>query len=313
MSYIENRTILQKADMVLADLTTGGGLLAPAQAKKFMRLLTKESVLLGQVTFEPMGAPKKEINQIKFGSRVLRAGHSGQELAEVDRTKPDLSKVELDAQLFKGEVHIPDEVFEDNIERGELRQTIMELLGKAVSRDLEEVVINGDTASVDPFLAQFDGILKQATSNVVDAAGATVTKDLFNDLLKSLPARYRKNKRELRHYVASDAELDYRNTLAERATVAGDRILETDVPVFASGVPIVGVPLFPDDLGPGSDQTAIILSHPKNIHVGVWRQIRVESARDISKGVLKIVVTLRADTKYAEEEGAAKMINLGLA
>jgi len=312
MSYMDNRSILQKADMVLSDLTTGGGLLAPAQAKKFMRLLTKESSLLGQVTFEPMGGPKKEINQIRFGGRVLHAGSSGQELAAGDRSKPDLSKVELDAQLFKGEVHIPDKVFEDNIERGELRQTIMELLGKAVSRDLEEVVINGDTTSADPFLAQLDGILAQAQSNVVDAAAGPVTKALFNDLLKALPPRYRKNKRELRHYLAADGELDYRDTLAERATAMGDRFIETDVPVFASGVPVVGVPLFPDDLGVGNDQTNIILTHPKNIHVGVWRQIRVESARDISKGVLKIVVTLRADVKYAEEPGVAKAINVQL-
>ena len=37
MSYTDNRTILQKADLALADLTAGGGLLKPAQAQKFMR------------------------------------------------------------------------------------------------------------------------------------------------------------------------------------------------------------------------------------------------------------------------------------
>ena len=34
MSYTDNRTILQKADLALADLTVGGGLLKPAQAQK---------------------------------------------------------------------------------------------------------------------------------------------------------------------------------------------------------------------------------------------------------------------------------------
>jgi len=31
-----------------------------------------------------------------------------------------------------------------------------------------------------------------------------------------------------------------------------------------------------------------VLCNPKNLHVGIWRNIRVESARDISEGTLKI-------------------------
>ena len=37
----DNRTILAKADLALADLTTEGGVLQPAQAKKFIRILIK--------------------------------------------------------------------------------------------------------------------------------------------------------------------------------------------------------------------------------------------------------------------------------
>ncbi len=61
-----------------------------------------------------------------------------------------------------------------------------------------------------------------------------------------------------------------------------------------------------------SDQTVILLCNPKNIHVGIWRQIRIESARDISEGTLKIVATLRFDVKFAEETGVAKAINVQL-
>ena len=57
----DNRTILQKADLTLADLTTGGGLLQPAQAQKFIRILIRESVLLKQGTVVPMRSPKQLI------------------------------------------------------------------------------------------------------------------------------------------------------------------------------------------------------------------------------------------------------------
>ena len=43
---LDNRTVLEKADLALADLTAGGGLLQPAQAQKFIRILIDESVIL---------------------------------------------------------------------------------------------------------------------------------------------------------------------------------------------------------------------------------------------------------------------------
>jgi HK97 family phage major capsid protein len=312
MTYMSNRTILEKADLALADLTAGGGILKPAQAQKFMRLLIKESVLMKLATVVPMQSPKQQISKIKFGSRILRPGAEATALVAGDRVKPDLSQVELDAQLFKAEVRLSDETLEDSIERGELRQTIMEMMAEAISRDMEEVLINGDTLSADPFLAVMDGALKQATSNVVDAGGAAISKNLLRDMLKTIPSEHLRDKKAMRFMTSVDADLDYRNTLAERATAVGDRLLEGDTPVLYSGVPLQPIPLFPENLGAGSDQTVILLCNPKNIHVGIWRNIRVESARDISEGTLKIVATLRFDVKFAEEPGVAKAINVQL-
>mgnify|MGYP000870092754 FL=1 len=312
MSYTSNRTLLEKADLALADLTAGGGVLLPAQAQKFMRLLIKQSVLMQMATVVPMASPKHQIAKIKFGSRILRRGTEATALPVADRARPDMSHLELDAQLVKAEVHLSDEVLEDSIERGELRQTMMEMIADAISRDMEEVLVSGDTASADPFLATMDGVLKQATSHVVDAAAAPISKDLLRDLVKTLPSEYLRDKSAMRYLTSVDADLDYRNTLAERATAVGDKFLEGDAPVLYSGVPVQPIPLFPENLGAGSDQTVILLCNPKNIHVGIWRQIRIESARDISEGTLKIVATLRFDVKFAEETGVAKAINVQL-
>jgi len=312
MSYLNNRTILEKADLALADLTAGGGILKPAQAQKFMRLLIKDSVLMKLATVVPMGSPKQQISKIKFGSRILRPGQEATALVAADRAKPDMTSVELDAKLFKAEVRLSDEVLEDSIERGELRQTIMEMIAEAISRDMEEVVVKGDTASADPFLAVMDGVLKQATSHVVDAAGAPISKNLLSDMLKTLPSEHLRDKKSMAFLTSVDADLNYRNTLAERATAVGDKFLEGDTPVLYSGVPVQSVPLFPENLGVSNDQTVILLTNPKNIQIGIWRQIRIESQREISEGTLKIVATLRFDVKFAEEPGVAKSINVQL-
>ena len=312
MSYTTNRSLLEKADLALADLTAGGGILLPAQAQKFMRLLIKQSVLMQLATVVPMAAPKLQISKIKFGSRILRPGHEATALAPADRARPDLSFLELDAQLFKAEIYLSDEVLEDNIERGELRQTILEMIAEAAGRDMEEVIINGDTASPDPFLATLDGLLKQATSHVVDAAGTGLTKNLLRDMLKSLPSEYQRDKKQMAFLTSVDAELDYRNSLAERATVGGDKFLEEDAPALYSGVPVMPVPLFPENLGPATNRTVSLLCNPKNIQVGIWRQIRLESFRDVSAGVLRVVATMRFDARFAEEPGVAKLINIQL-
>lgn len=307
-----NRTLLEKADLALADLTTGGGMLVPEQAKRFMRLLTKQSKLLGLVTFVPMAAPKQQQPKIKFGGRILRPGREGAAVAPAERVKPDLSFLELDAKLFKGEVRLTDEVLEDNIERSDLRQTVMELIADNVARDMEEIAIRGSTSSPDPLLAVMDGILAQVRSHVVDAAGQPVSKQLFTDLLKAIPAEHLRDKSVMRFLSSIDVDSNYRNLIADRATAAGDRFLETDAPVVVSGVPLEPIPLFPEDLGAANNQSAIVLMNPKNLYIGIWRQIRIESARDISEGALKVVVTLRFDVRIADENATAKAISVKL-
>lgn len=309
----DSRTILQKADLTLQNLTTDGGLLVPEQAQRFIRILIKQSVVMPLSTVVPMRSPKRLVEKLRFENRILRAGEEAKALAAGDRAKVDLSKVELDAQLFKAEVRLSNEVLQDSIEGGGLRQTIMEEMGKAISRDMDEVIVQGDTASAEPFLAKFDGILKAAVTNVVDAGGDSTNKDLLRDALKAMPSEFLRNRREMRFLTSVDSEIDYRNTLADRATAVGDKFLEGDTPVLYSGVPMVSVPLFPEDLGVGNDQTNIILTDPKNINVGIWRQVTMETDKLVSEGVLIVVATLRFDTKYAEEKAVVKIDNVSVA
>lgn len=260
-----------------------------------------------------MRAPKQLIEKIKFGSRVLRAGSEAVALDPGDRVKPDLTKVELDAQLFKAEVRMSNEVLEDSIERGDLRQTIMQLLGDAIARDMDEVIILGDTGSGDPFLAKFDGTLVQATSNQVDALDTRLNKTILKDMVKVLPSEFYRDPAQLRFFTSVDAEIDWRESLADRATNLGDTTVQQANPVPFSGTPVVPVPMFPENVGTGSHCTNVLLTDPKNINVGIWRQIRIETDKMISEGVLQVVATLRFDVKFAHEPAVAKAKNVKVA
>lgn len=303
---IGNRSLIQKADLTLSDLTNNGGILVAAQARRLIRTLIDESTVMPMSTVVPMRAPTQLLEKIRFANRVLRAGSEGQALSAADRAAPDLDKEELNAQLFKAEVRLNNEVLEDSIERGNLRQTVMAVLAERVALDMDEMIVNGDTASPDPFLAKFDGILKQASVNVVTVGGNPLTKTIFRDMLKAMPTEFLRNKRRLRFLTSVDAELDYRDTTNARETALGDRYLQQDVPVAYSGIPLIDVPVFPETLGGGNNETQVLLTDPKNVNVGIWRRVTMETDKDISAGVLIVVATLRFDVRFAERRATVR-------
>lgn len=310
-----NRSILEKAELSLADITGSNGVLQPAQAQRFIRLLVKESKIMPMAQVTPLKAPTQIANKIRFANRVLRGGVEGQALAEADRVKPNFTNVEHNAQLFKAEIRITNETLEDNIEGESLRQTIMSVMAEAISRDMDEVIVNGDTTSTDSFLAKFDGMLRLATSNIVNAGTTTLNKGILRDMLKTMPSEWLRNKGMMKFLTSVDAEIDYRDSLSDRMTAVGDAALAAGMsgstaPVGYSGIHVDQVPLFPENLGGGSNTTNVLLLDPKNIDVGIWRKITIETDKDISAGVLLVVATMRFDMVYLEETAVVKATNV---
>lgn len=304
-----NSSLIQKADMALSDLTSAGGL-EPEDAKKFIRLAIKKATLLKTLAMPTMNSPKKQLSKLRFGGRVLKPGKPGQALLSGDRSKPDLTEVELDTELFRAEVRLHDEILEDNIERGSLKNTVMQEMAKAVSRDWEDVVINGDTTSSDPTLAVLDGILKQITSHTVAAGGVSLDTETLRDVIKAMPIEFQGDKTQMKFWTSVNAEHDYRDAIANRMDAAGVRALGADARSAASvgyaGVEVKPIPLFPEDLGGGSNETAVVYTDPENVAVGVQRQIKMETGRDITSGQFIVVMNLRFDVKLVEETAAVK-------
>jgi hypothetical protein len=301
-----NRTILQKADLSLADIQTDGGYLEPAQAKKFLQRAIRKAKLSGMITVTTLNSPTQILENLRFAGQVLQPGVSGEALPVAQRSKPDLGKETWNAQLFKAEIRIPDEVLEDNIEGQGLKNTIMGRSADAVGRDAEKVVIRGDTTSADPLLAQLDGIIKQATSHPVVAGGSRLDRSILKQTTRALPKEYIDDMGEMKYFTSHNAQDDYSDSLAPRGTALGDaQIVENAKPQY-KGKEIVDIPMWPEDLGGGSDETVVLFTHPKNIYLGVWRKIKVQTDMDISAGTFIIVMSLRFDARFAVEDSVVK-------
>ena len=305
-----NKTIMAKADMEVADLIADGGYLQPEQAEMFVVNLIKESVLMKLVTVQGLKSHTKLIDKVGINGRVLRPGTSGHALPVADRVKPTTEQVTLSTHLMKAEIRLNDEVLEDNIENGDFKTTVMNMMAEHVALDMDDLLANGDTTSTDALLSLLNGMIVSATTHQVNGGTLPIAKSMLKDAIKSMPSEYNRNKMKQRFLTSEDATIDYHDYLADRATNLGDSKIEDDSPDKYGNRAILGVPVFPDNLGGGSNCTVILLLDPKEAIWGIHRKVRVETDRDITTGEWIMVTSVRAGFQYREEDAVVRVNNV---
>lgn len=312
----ENKKLLERADIALADLTANGGILLPEQSNTFIDMVLNEPTILKQVRQVRMSGPERKINKIGFASRILRAatqtggagddGTNDRYLAAADRAKPTTSQITLATKEVIAEVRLPYEVIEDNVEGEAFEDHVMRLIAQRAAIDLEELALAGDTASGDAYLALMNGYLKRITANVVNVAGAAPTPAMFDNGLLAMPQQYLRNMNQLKHFVSVANTIRYRQKVAERATGYGDSALTQDIGLYAGGVKIEAAPMLATfDAGRQG-----ITTFPQNLLFGIQRDIRMETDKDIRSREYIIVITARVATGIEDAAAAVKYTNI---
>ena len=286
-----------------ADLSTGG-LLNPEQADRFIQKLFDYAIMTQDFRKVTMTSPKRRIEKLNFANRIAVApGAEGVDPASGDIKKPTTEKVELSTVEVDAYVDLAFTTVEDNIERGNLENTIVDMVARRLQTDLEELYLKGDTGSGDTYLALLNGWLKQSTSNVVDVSSATFSEDgVFGAMLDSLPQRFFRNPNEWRLYTSTKNVRKVRRERAARQTIGGDFWLTGSPPLTYEDVAIVGVPLMAD--------SKCLLIHPDNVLIGIQRDITFDNFRNGRKRIWQMTWTMRVDTKYEEETAVVSAINI---
>ncbi|WP_448011794.1 phage major capsid protein [Bacillus altitudinis] len=305
---MRNQEVINKAEVTLATLKTGG-LMNPTQSSTFIRMVQNAPTLLQDARVIPMDSDAQKIEKIGFGQRILRPGVEGKAVPASDRVAPTTSTVELNAKEVIAEVNITYDTLENNIEGDALQNTIMQMLAERAAVDIEELILNGDTKSEDTYLAQLDGIRKQATSHIVDVAGEPLTRQVFKQGYKAVPPKYLRVPQEFRFYSSPGQEVEWKDKVADRQTNLGDAAVQ-GVLSSAFGVPVKGIANMQPYDADGTDVSDILLTHPKNIILGFSRNIRIEVDKDIRNRKFIIVLTAKLDSKFEEEDAVAKIIKV---
>jgi len=314
---MNNAELIQRADIALSDLTNGG-LLLPEQFNKFYQGLNATPTILPLIRKVQMSKPSMQIDKIGINGRVLRPAAEGnisdpandsytksaRALKRSDRVSPTTGKLTLDTVEYITEVDIPYEVLEDNIEKSALQETIMEMLQQKIAMDLEDLVINGDTTqNDDAFLKTQNGILKLATAHPYDAEGQEQSVALYAGALKLLPVQYHSYLNNYTFFLNPTREIDLRAVVAERRSDLGDAYLTNKAPISILGVPVRGAAKMAATDG--------ILLDPRDVTMGIHRDIRVEMDRDVRERAIIIVVTMRVGLTIVDTDKMVKITNIG--
>lgn len=307
---LSNTDLLRKATLALSDF--GGAGEAPLtyeQVNEFLRLAITPQVMLPDVRTVMSNANKWEESKLDFGARIMHVGTEATRLVDGDRIKPTTGVTTISTVLIRGEVPVSDEVMEDQVERAGFGDTLMAMIAEGAGRDVEELLIQGDTLSGDTYLALLDGWLKRARTdtgaNTYNAAAdGQDYQTIFRKLITSLPDRYKRDTPNIRFYVPKRLEEKYRDILAQRGTSMGDLVLTGVGDLRYQGILITGVPLFPITSGT-PDTSYILLSHRLNLYAGYKREIKLETWRDPREGATSFVVTARVDSRIANVAATA--------
>ncbi len=277
-----------------------GGALNPEQSARFLDYMFDATVIGKVARTVRMRADTTEIDRMSVGEKLMKLA------SEADNTGTNsgvtFSKISLTTKKLRMDWELSTESLEDNIEGADLEDHIARLMATQAGNDIEDVLLNGDTAVAagapgENLYKSFDGVVKQskAKGHVVDAAGANVSRAVFNSALKALPRKYKQRRGDLRFLAGSNLIQDflYANSIGTNQTIpqdiASSIIRGATEPLggpagyvapFAFGIPIVEVPLLPETQtgtysGASGSHGDVHLTFPNNIVIGIKRDVTV--------------------------------------
>jgi hypothetical protein len=311
-----------------------GGLLNPEQSARFLDYMFDATVIGKVARTVRMKSDTAEIDRMSVGEKLMKLA------TEADNTGVNapvtFSKISLTTKKLRMDWELSTESLEDNIEGADLEDHIARLMATQAGNDIEDVILNGDTSlSSDALYKSFDGVVKKAKANgrVVDAAGAAVSREVFNKALKAMPRKYKQRRGDLRFLAGSNLIQDflYANSIGTNQTIPQDIASSVIrggvaplggpagyVAPFAFGIPIVEVPLLNETqtgtyATPTGSHGDIHLTFPNNVVIGIKRDVTVYRFFQPRKDTIEYTMYTRVGVQIEQADAWVVVRNVKVA
>ena len=311
-----------------------GGLLNPEQSARFLDYMFDATVIGKVARTVRMKSDTAEIDRMSVGEKLMKLA------SEADNTAVNsgvtFSKISLTTKKLRMDWELSTESLEDNIEGADLEDHIARLMATQAGNDIEDVLLNGDTSLTgDALYKSFDGVVKKAKANgrVVDAAGAAVSREVFNKALKAMPRKYKQRRGDLRFLAGSNLIQDflYANSIGTNQTIPQDIASSVIrggvaplggpagyVAPFAFGIPIVEVPLLSETqtgtyASPSGSHGDIHLTFPNNVVIGIKRDVTVYRFFQPRKDTIEYTMYTRVGVQIEQADAWVVVKNVKVA
>jgi hypothetical protein len=311
-----------------------GGLLNPEQSARFLDYMFDATVIGKVARTVRMKSDTAEIDRMSVGEKLMKLA------TEADNTAINsgvtFSKISLTTKKLRMDWELSTESLEDNIEGADLEDHIARLMATQAGNDIEDVILNGDsTLTGDALYKSFDGVVKKAKTSgrVVDAAGANISREVFNKALKAMPRKYKQRRGDLRFLAGSNLIQDflYANSIGTNQTIPQDIASSVIrggvaplggpagyVAPFAFGIPIVEVPLLSETqtgsyASPSGSHGDIHLTFPNNVVIGIKRDVTVYRFFQPRKDTIEYTMYTRVGVQIEQADAWVVVKNVKVA
>lgn len=318
---ISNRKIIRNSATLETDDVTSG-LLNPEQSRRFLTQAFEQTTLMPLTRREFRTARSGEIDKIGIAGRILRGKTENTD--DGYRAKPTYGDVKYQTVAVRVPWEITEETLRENIEGESHEATITNLMTRQVGLDTEDLCLNGDeavpakttvpdgesgTKEIDTpdydFIKLNDGWIKQIKTggHVVDHSKASMSIDVFYEVLRSLPNKY--NNGKLRWLMSPHRQQEWERYILDKAITVGGIISDRRVENPCS-IPAVPVANMPDD--------CLLLTDPQNLITVATYNMRIRKTTEGKEAIMQdkrfYVIHFDIDAIIEELDATAIVTNL---
>lgn len=306
------KDMLQQLDSAVKGIneaTLGDSILQPTKMARFIDAMQLRANVLQEVTVQTMTSNKEDLDIAGFSGRIITKGITSGGVSRGTEADSDLgfNTQTLRTAEFRAKTSLTDRALRRNIERGNLEDHLIQLMGEAAGRDWEEVALFGDLDLGDVVMGTLDGWFAQAGGQKATGFvfGTDSIEDLFEELLDLLPKQYLIDPAQYRFYVPWAVENAYRDTLKSRGTALGDSAQTGASQLAYKGIPVRRAPIMERNT---TFNPPALLCNPSMMVAGVFHQITIEPDRDAANRLTNFYLTWEGDVTYTEANSAVACV-----
>lgn len=321
----EDRTLemMTRAENVVADFFPGG-YLPPYRYNEFWRYVDDQPALIDRVRRMDMPSHTLEIPRFGMGEQILHGSNELTAMLPPQYSRFETGTVYMHSFKVMAEIQFTYEMLEDNIKKGAIVPYIMAEMRKKIRNNLELLILMGDKSinpAVNDLLCMEDGLIKRTRTqmpagrpsegkmggHIVDAVGQPISIPIWYDLERAVPEKYLADDGYI-YVTTRGVDLSWRETRTDRPTGVGDDHIFQQKRSRALGRDVLTTPFMPVDKA--TNTSYMFLINPQNIILGTYKDMKIETDRDIQKQKIRMVLSTRIGLTVEEPDAIGMVENL---